>query len=97
MAFLMVPVYYITIRVSQGRVYDAGDRIVELEKQGFALTTEVLSGIKQVKVFCAEDHFQDRAKGIWREYAQHYIHNQFFVNRELRSHSGVSRTILLLV
>jgi len=75
--FLMIPVYFVTTKLSQGRVYEAGDRLVELEKQGFALTTEVLSGIKQVKVFCAEDHFQKRTKAIWKEYSQHYIHNQF--------------------
>ena len=75
--FLIVPVYFVTTKLSQGRVYKAGDRIVELEKQGFSLTTEVLSGIKQVKVFCAEDHFQERTKAIWKEYSQHFIHNQF--------------------
>ncbi|MDC1121998.1 ABC transporter ATP-binding protein [Nitrospinaceae bacterium] len=75
--FLIVPVYFVTTKISQGRVYKGGDRIVELEKQGFSLTTEVLSGIKQVKVFCAEDHFQERTKAIWKEYSQHYIHNQF--------------------
>ena len=75
--FLMAPVYFFTTKLSQGRVYKAGDRIVELEKQGFSLTTEVLSGIKQVKVFCAEDHFQERTKTIWKEYSQHFIHNQF--------------------
>jgi ATP-binding cassette, subfamily B, bacterial PglK len=75
--FLLVPVYFVTAKLSQGRVYKAGDRIVELEKQGFSLTTEVLSGIKQVKVFCAEDHFQKRTKTIWKEYSKHYIHNQF--------------------
>ena len=75
--FLMIPIYFVTTKLSQGRVYKAGDRIVELEKQGFSLTTEVLSGIKQVKVFCAEDHFQERTKAIWKEYSQHFIHNQF--------------------
>jgi ATP-binding cassette, subfamily B, bacterial PglK len=75
--FLMMPVYYATMKLSHGKIYKAGDRIVELEKQGFALTTEVLSGIKQVKVFCAEDHFQDKAKDIWKEYARHFIHNIF--------------------
>jgi ABC-type multidrug transport system fused ATPase/permease subunit len=75
--FLIVPVYFVTTKLSQGRVYKAGDRIVELEKQGFSLTTEVLSGIKQVKVFCAEDHFQERTKAIWKEYSRHFIHNQF--------------------
>ena len=75
--FLMIPVYYVTMKVSRGRIYKAGDRIVELEKQGFGLTTEVLSGIKQVKVFCAEDHFQHRLRKMWDEYAGHVIHNQF--------------------
>jgi ABC-type multidrug transport system fused ATPase/permease subunit len=75
--FLMIPVYYITMKVSRGRMYKTGDRIVELEKQGFGLTTEVLSGIKQVKVFCAEDHFQHRLRKIWDEYAGHVIRNTF--------------------
>ena len=76
-AFLMIPVYYVTMKVSRGRMYKTGDRIVELEKQGFGLTTEVLSGIKQVKGFCAEDHFQHRLRKMWDEYAGHVIHNQF--------------------
>ena len=76
-AFLMIPVYYVTMKVSRGRMYKVGDRIVELEKQGFGLTTEVLSGIKQVKGFCAEDHFQHRLRKMWDEYAGHVIHNQF--------------------
>jgi ABC-type multidrug transport system fused ATPase/permease subunit len=78
--FLMIPVYYVTMKVSRGRVYKAGDRIVELEKQGFGLTTEVLSGIKQVKVFCAEDHFQHRLRKMWDEYASHVIHNNFIAS-----------------
>ena len=78
--FLMIPVYYVTMKISRGRIYKAGDRIVELEKQGFGLATEVLSGIKQVKVFCAEDHFQHRIRKMWDEYARHFIHNQFLVS-----------------
>ena len=78
--FLMIPVYYVTMKVSRGRVYEAGDRIVELEKQGFGLTTEVLSGIKQVKVFCAEDHFQHRLRKMWDEYAGHVIRNNFIAS-----------------
>jgi len=75
--FLLVPVYYVVMKVSQGRVYTAGERIVELEREGFSLTTEVLSGVKQVKLFRAEDYFQSKSKCIWREYAQHYVRNQF--------------------
>ena len=78
--FLMIPVYYVTMKVSRGRIYKAGDRIVELEKQGFGLTTEVLSGIKQVKVFCAEDHFQHRLRKMWDEYAGHVIRNNFIAS-----------------
>jgi ABC-type multidrug transport system fused ATPase/permease subunit len=76
---LMIPVYYITMRISRGRMFNVGNRLVELEKQGFGLTTELLSGIKQVKVFCAEDHFQHRIRKIWHEYSQHLIRNQFLV------------------
>jgi ATP-binding cassette, subfamily B, bacterial PglK len=76
---LMIPVYYITMKISRGKIFKAGSRIVELEKQGFGLTTELLSGIKQVKVFCAEDHFQHRIRKIWHEYSQHFILNQFMV------------------
>jgi ATP-binding cassette, subfamily B, bacterial PglK len=74
---LMTPVYYITMRISRGRMFKAGNRLVELEKQGFGLTTELLSGVKEVKVFCAEDHFQNRIRKIWHEYSQHLIRNQF--------------------
>jgi ABC-type multidrug transport system fused ATPase/permease subunit len=73
----MIPVYYITMKVSHGRIYKAGDRIVNLEKRGFELTTEVLSGIKQVKVFCAEDHFRREVQNIWHEHSRHSIKNQF--------------------
>jgi ATP-binding cassette, subfamily B, bacterial PglK len=73
----MIPVYYITMKVSHGRIYKAGDRIVNLEKRGFELTTEVLSGIKQVKVFCAEDHFQRQIQKVWHEHSRHSIQNQF--------------------
>ncbi len=74
---LMIPVYYITMKISQGRIYKAGDQIVKLEKRGFELTTEVLSGIKQIKVFCAEDHFQRHIKKIWQEHSRYSIQNQF--------------------
>jgi ABC-type multidrug transport system fused ATPase/permease subunit len=75
--FLMIPVSYLTLKLSQGRMYKTGDRIVELEKQGFGLTVEVLSGIKQVKVFCAEDYFHDQLRKIWDEYGGHNIRNRF--------------------
>ena len=74
---LMIPAYYITMKISQGRIYKAGDRIVKLEKRGFELTTEVLSGIKQVKVFCAENYFQRQVQKIWHEHSRHTIQNQF--------------------
>ena len=80
MVFVMIPVYYATMKVSQGKMYKTGNRIVELEKQGFALTTEILSGIKQVKVFCAEDHFQKRTKDIWKEYSRHLTQNHFLAS-----------------
>jgi len=76
---LMIPVYFITIMVSRKKVFKSGESIVELEKQGFGLTTELLSGIKQVKVFCAEDHFRNRIQKIWDDFAQHTIKNQFLV------------------
>lgn len=74
---LMVPVYFITMKVSHGKIYKTGDRIVKLEKRGFELTTEVLSGIKQVKVFCAEDHFQRQVQKVWHEHSRYSIQNQF--------------------
>jgi ABC-type multidrug transport system fused ATPase/permease subunit len=74
---LMIPVYYITMKISRGRIYKSGDRIVKLEKRGFELTTEILSGIKQVKVFCAENHFQRQVQKIWHEHSRHSIQNQF--------------------
>ncbi len=75
--FLMIPVYFVTMKLSQGRMYKTGDRIVQLEKQGFGLATEVLFGIKQVKVFCAENHFQDQLRKIWDESASHSIRANF--------------------
>jgi ATP-binding cassette, subfamily B, bacterial PglK len=79
-ALLMIPLYFLTMKISRGKVYAAGNRLVELEKKGFGLTTELLSGIKQLKVFCAEDHFQKRIGKIWNEYAQHSIQNQFLIS-----------------
>jgi ABC-type multidrug transport system fused ATPase/permease subunit len=76
-AVLMVPAYYVTMKISRGKIFKAGSRLVELEKQGFGLTTEILSGIKQVKVFCAENHFRNRIRKIWNEHSQHSIKNQF--------------------
>ena len=73
----MASLYYVTIKTSREKIYKAGDRIVELEKKGFGLTTELLSGIKQVKIFCAEDHFQNKIQKIWNEYSRHSIQNQF--------------------
>ena len=74
---LMIPLYFVTMKISRGKIYRAGTRLVELEKQGFGFTTELLSGIKQVKVFCAENHFQNRIEKIWQEYSRHSIRNQF--------------------
>ena len=76
-SFMMMPIYYVTMKTSREKIYTAGNRIVELEKQGFGITTEILSGIKQVKIFCAEDHFQNQIKKIWNEYSQHSIQNKF--------------------
>ena len=76
-SILMIPVYFVTMKTAKGKVYKAGDRIVELEKQGFGLTTEILSGMKQVKIFCAEDHFQNQIRKIWNEYSQHRIQTKF--------------------
>jgi len=99
---LMIPVYFFTIKISQGRIYKSGDRIVELEKHAFGLTTEVLSGIKQVKVFGAENHFQDRIRKIWDEYSKNLIHNQFLtilprpILEILVVISGVSATLFFM-
>ena len=73
----MITVYSVTTKITRGRIYKAGDRIVELEKRGFGLTTEILSGIKQVKVFCAEEHFQNQIRKIWNEHTRHSIKNHF--------------------
>ena len=77
---LMTPVYYVTMRISRGRVFQTGNRLVELEKEGFGLTTEILSGNKQVKVFGAEGYFKHQIQKIWQEYSQHSIRNQFLVS-----------------
>ena len=73
----MMPVYYFTMQYSQRKVYTSGNRIVELEKQGFGLTTELLLGIKQIKIFCAENHFQNQIRKIWDEFSLHSIKVQF--------------------
>ena len=81
---LMIPLYYATVKVSHGISSKLGSRIVQLEKQGFSLTTELLSGIKQIKIFCAEENFQGRINKIWNEYSRHSIQNQFLVLKVAR-------------
>lgn len=75
--FMMVPVYFITMTTSRGKVYNAGNHMVKLEQKAFGLITEILSGIKQLKVFRAEDHFQNCIQKIWDEFSRHSILNQF--------------------
>ncbi len=74
---LMIPIYYVTFKTSRGKLYAIGNHLVKLEKQGFGMTTEILSGVKEVKVFCAEDHFQNQIKKIWNDYSRHTIKHQF--------------------
>ena len=49
-------------------IYGAGSKVVELEKNGHALSIEALTGIRQVKMFGAEAYFEDRLKKNWMNY-----------------------------
>ncbi len=74
----IIPVYYITFSLSRGRIYKAGDRIAEMHKKSYAVSAEALSGVRQVKTFCAEKFFSHRLIAIWEEYRKHTIHNMTF-------------------
>ena len=75
MTLLFLPVYYLTSLISKGPIYHSGERIVEIQKEAFSLSTEVISGIRQVKVFLAEDFFTHRLRSMWDEFARHQIRN----------------------
>ncbi len=75
--FLLIPVYYISMRFSRSGVYRAGKRLVQLEKQGFDIASETILGIKPIKFSGSEDFFYQRAKKIWKEYSLHSLHARF--------------------
>ena len=79
LTILIIPTYFFTMKLARGRLYQAGNRIVELEKQGFTLATEVLSGIRQVKIFLAEKYFSKRLHDTWVEHAEHYVFNRIVI------------------
>ena len=60
LVLVMVPLYFATMALSRHRLVGTGTNIVEMEKRGFALATEVLSGIRQVKIFGAEEYYAFR-------------------------------------
>ena len=75
LTLILIPVALVVLAVSRGRIYRTGDRIVELEKQGFALSTEIISGMRQVKVFGTEDYFTRRFLEVWNQHGRHKIRN----------------------
>jgi subfamily B ATP-binding cassette protein MsbA len=75
--FLLIPVYYISMRFSRSGVYRAGKRLVQLEKQGFDIASETILGIKPIKFSGSKDFFYQRAKKIWKEYSLHNLHARF--------------------
>ncbi len=76
---LMIPAGLLIFKITTSNVYNAGRHIVQLEKKGYAWSTEILAGIRQVKIFCAEDYFYDQLKNNWKEYTRHVIHNMMAV------------------
>ena len=76
---LIIPIGLLIFKMTANNVYQAGRQVVHLEKQGYAWSTEILAGIKQVKIFCAEDYFYSRLKNNWKEYVRHTIYNTMAV------------------
>ena len=76
---LIVPIGLLTLKISTSNVYKTGRQIVELEKRGHAWSTEILAGIRQVKIFCAEDYFYNQLKDNWKKYVRHAIYNMMAI------------------
>ena len=79
LVLVMVPLYFVTMALSRHRLVGTGTNIVEMEKRGFSLATEVLSGIRQVKIFGAEEHYAGRLQAIWRKFGRFMIVRSLFV------------------
>ena len=62
-------VIFISFKVSELVVFKRGQEYIRLQQEGFALATEAISGIRQVKAFATETHFVNRFGGISRDYA----------------------------
>ena len=76
---VVVAIFLVVMILSRRRLYGTGANIVEMEKCGFALAAEVLSGIRQVKIFGAEEHYTDRLQVIWEKFGRHMVSRNFFV------------------
>ena len=79
LVLVMVPLYFVTMALSRHRLVGTGTNIVEMEKSGFSLATEVLSGIRQVKIFGAEEHYAGRLQAIWRKFGRLMIARNLYV------------------
>jgi ABC-type multidrug transport system fused ATPase/permease subunit len=75
---VMVAIFSATMILSRRRLYDTGVNIAEMEKSGFALATEVLSGIRQVKIFGVEEHYTGRLQAIWEKFGRHMVSRNLF-------------------
>ncbi len=73
-------VYFATKALSEKKLYETGNKIVELQKLGYGLSTEVLSGIRQVRAFNVEDFFILKFQRIWKEFAWCRIQNAFLTS-----------------
>ncbi len=76
---ITIPILLLSLKYSMRSIYSAGSKIVELEKNGHALSIEALTGIRQVKMFGAEDYFEGRLKKNWMNYAVHMVYNMVAV------------------
>jgi ABC-type multidrug transport system fused ATPase/permease subunit len=75
---VMTAIFSVVMILSRRRLYDTGVNIVEMEKRGFALATEALSGIRQIKIFGTEEHYTDRLQVIWERFGRHMVLRNFF-------------------
>jgi ABC-type multidrug transport system fused ATPase/permease subunit len=65
----------ISLTLAKVKVYTSSQRWAELQKEAYSLSTEVISGIKQVKAFNAENYFLHSFSNMVNERARIYIKN----------------------
>ena len=76
---IAIPILLLSLKYSMRSIYGAGSKVVELEKNGHALSIEALTGIRQVKMFGAEAYFEDRLKKNWMSYVVHSVYSNVAV------------------